>query len=164
MSYGQKGWQVAAPAAAQPRIGSGAAEDAKAPPPHEEAEPWPADEADPDRLLFPETYEAVRAVRARAEPSCIFVPREGEPFTREYGWKSGQNPLPGEEGFELAYAGHSVVVRGERLRPVFLALAGHRAHILRAWRGKWDDRPKGVPVIRSITIRLDDAPTEDGEG
>lgn len=122
-------------------------------------------ELEPDaieQLLFPKIYQPVRVVRAHGEAEAIFVPASGMPFSRAYAYKSGNDPLPTDDGFSFTYAGEVVEIRGERLLKVFWELAGHRAHVVRAWRGDWADRPRTGAVIKSITVKPVDV-SEDSE-
>ena len=145
---------------------------AKPEPPPEEARadvqasapaPEPVEDLEPDaieQLIFPKVYQPVRVVRAHGEASVIFVPAKGMPFSREYAYKSANDPLPTDDGFSFTYAGEVVEIRGERLLKVFWEMAGHRAHVVRAWRGEWADRPRTGAVIRSITVKPVDVPEE----
>lgn len=125
-------------------------------PEEETADSAPALQDDPES---PAEYQAVRHVRTRANPACIFIPPGGRAFAREYAYKSGQDWLPegatGGEGFEITYAGHVVTIRGKRLWEVFVAMAEHRAHTVRAFDSRlWRKAPEDGPVIEHIAVRF----------
>lgn len=145
------------------------------PPPHpapvqpaakEEPEPEFSEEKLLD-LLYPKEYEAVRTVRAHEEPSVLFVPKAGMPFSYPNSYCSGVRPLPDGEGISVSYPGEVVEIRGDKLLKVFFELSGHRAHIVREWRSDWAKRPQDRAVIKSITVKAIDPPADlgmEGEG
>ena len=116
-------------------------------------------------LLYPKEYEAVRTVRAHDEPSVLFVPKDGMPFSYPNSHCGGVRPLPDGEGLAVIYVGEVVEIRGDKLLKVFFELSGHRAHIVREWRTDWARRPQDRTVIRSITVKVIDPPAGmEGEG
>ncbi len=181
MSTGAKGWSVFGRKDAH---ASALGADPAAPDDGHGPEEWPAESSHPEpvqsgagaplegdssqedilRLLYPQTYEAVRVVRAHAEASVIFVPSEGMPFSYPYSYCSGVRPLPGGEGLAIAFPGEVVEIRGQHLHKVFFEISGHRAHIVRAWRGEWGRRPPDRVAIRSIVPKPVDASEPEGEG
>lgn len=149
-----------------------AAAPAAEPPPAAPAEPSVRGGPEPEfteekilELLYPKEYEAVRTVRAHDEPSVLFVPKDGMPFSYPNSHCGGVRPLPDGEGLAVIYVGEVVEIRGDKLLKVFFELSGHRAHIVREWRTDWARRPQDRTVIRSITVKLIDPPAGmEGEG
>ena len=146
--------------------------EAPEPPPAASVQPAVTEGPEPElteekilELLYPKEYEAVRTVRAHDEPSVLFVPKDGMPFSYPNSHCGGVRPLPDGEGLAVTYVGEVVEIRGDKLLKVFFELSGHRAHIVREWRTDWARRPQDRTVIRSITVKVIDPPAHpEGEG
>lgn len=78
-----------------------------------------------------DSTEELKLRRSRAAPSCIFIPKDGRPFARFYAYLSAVDWYD-DETILAAFPGGMVTIEGNDLDMVFLALAEHRAHTIKA--------------------------------